>query len=155
MKKIIITLLTLMLVYAGSAQKTVLSSEKPAGIQEPVEALAIETDNRIYTKTDVEASYPGGDTAWNSFIKRNLNIARVKDSLKLPGGKTFSQTVLVQFVVGKDGSLSAFKSVSKDAEVNCAAEAVRVMKRSKNWIPAQLNGKIVNSFKTQAITFSF
>ena len=52
-------------------------------------------------------------------------------------------TVVVDFVVQEDGSLTKFK-VLKDIGGGCGEEAVRVMKMMPKWIPGKKDGKAVS-----------
>jgi len=38
--------------------------------QPPADTVKI--DNRIFTRVDVEAGYPGGDAAWRNYLVKNL-----------------------------------------------------------------------------------
>ncbi len=60
-------------------------------------------------------------------------------------------TVVVQFNVGKDGSVSNMEAISGDPLL---MEAVRIVKSSPDWIPARGEGKPLKSYKKQPITFS-
>ncbi len=156
MKKILLIPIFFFAALTGIAQKTVVSTERPANIQAPVEAAASDNDYKIYSVVDVPASFPGGDSAWKLFLNTNLNIAKIKDSIKLPERKTtFSETVLVKFVVAKDGAISDIRAVNNDANKNCIEEAIRIIKKSRKWVPAQLNGKLVNAYCIQPVNFSF
>ena len=58
-------------------------------------------------------------------------------------------TVIVQFVVDKEGNVSDVKVLSGPEELR--AEAMRVIKKSGKWTPAIQNGRKVNSYKRQPI----
>uniref|UniRef100_UPI003526AB95 energy transducer TonB n=1 Tax=Salmonella enterica TaxID=28901 RepID=UPI003526AB95 len=61
-------------------------------------------------------------------------------------------TVIVKFVVSKDGSLSQIECES-DPGFGICQEATRVIKRTKSWTPAIQNGRNVNAYRRQPITF--
>ena len=50
--------------------------------------------------------------------------------------------ILITFVIEKDGSINEIK-VLQDIGYGTGDEAIRVMKKSLNWIPAQKDGKPV------------
>lgn len=52
-----------------------------------------EEKDRIWTKVEIESSYPGGRPAWERFLKRNLNYPQLAQDNEIQG------TVIVQFVV--------------------------------------------------------
>jgi protein TonB len=100
--------------------------------------------NKIFQKVEIESEYPGGRVAWQRFLNRNLHFPPVED---------VQGTVVVQFIVGKDGSVSNVEAVSGPDELR--AEAVRVIKKSGKWTPAIQNGHQVTSQKRQPIIFRF
>lgn len=95
----------------------------------------VEEDNNIYNSAGIEVKpeYPGGLGKFYSFIKNNYQ-APEEEGLK---GK-----VIVSFVVEKDGTLTDIK-VLKDIGYGTGAEAIRVLKKSARWTPAEQNGKRV------------
>lgn len=100
--------------------------------------------NKVFQKVEIESDYPGGRVAWQRFLNRNLHFPPVED---------VQGTVVVQFIVGKDGSVSDVVAVSGPDELR--AEAVRVIKKSGKWTPAIQNGHQVISQKRQPIIFRF
>lgn len=107
----------------------------------------------VFEKVEEEAAFPGGDTAWRSFLMNNLNIDTIADQIKIPAKKkVFTQTVVVRFIVCKDGSLCEIKA-EKKGQAPLKAEAERVIKNSPNWIPAIVKGKPVKAYRRQPITF--
>ncbi|PZP49067.1 MAG: hypothetical protein DI598_08665 [Pseudopedobacter saltans] len=69
---------------------------------------------------------------------------------KAPAGRNY--TVVVSFLVGKDGTVSGVKA-ENDPGYGTAQEAFRVISRSGKWIPAQQDGKPVVYRQRQQITF--
>jgi periplasmic protein TonB len=100
--------------------------------------------NKVFQKVEIESDYPGGKVAWQRFLNRNLRFPPVED---------VQGTVIVQFIVGKDGSVSNVEAVSGPDELR--AEAVRVIRKSGKWTPAIQNGHQVISQKRQPIIFRF
>ena len=88
--------------------------------------------DKIYQmeEVDVKPEYPNGTQAFYQFIAKNY-LAPEKSGLK---GK-----VLLTFVIEKDGSINEIK-VLQDIGYGTGDEAVRAMKKSLNWIPAQKGG---------------
>ncbi len=122
-----------------------------APIDEPKGSSTIEVlnkgedENKIFVKVEKEAAFDGD---WNNFLKRNID-AETPASNDAPEG---SYTVVVKFVVSKDGSLSDI-ICETDPGYGICREAIRVIKKSKNWTPALQNGNIVNAYHRQPITF--
>jgi protein TonB len=62
-------------------------------------------------------------------------------------------TVVVQFIVDKEGNVSDVSAISGPSEGGLRDEAVRVIKKSGKWTPAVQNGRQVKSYKKQPIVF--
>lgn len=107
-----------------------------------------DTSLRIFEKVEVEASFPGGIPGWRSFLERNLN-AMVPIDNGAPNGKYL---VIVQFIVNKEGGISDIKPLTKEG-YGMEQEVVRIMKKSPSWTPAIMNGKPVNAYRKQPVTF--
>ncbi len=137
--------------------KTVESDNTKQVVQAPVEdkgtqvvevpVKAVEED-KIFTKVEIEAEYPGGQGAWKKFLERNLN-GQVATDNQAPAGK---YTVVVRFIVAKDGSVSDI-TPETSAGFGMEQEAVRAIKKAPKWTPAQQNGNIVKAYRRQPITF--
>lgn len=107
-----------------------------------------EDENKIFEKVEIEASFKGGESAWRKYLERNLN-ANVGPDNGAPAG---IYTVYVQFVVSKDGSISDVRALTNHG-YGMEAEAVRVIKKGPSWTPAIQNGRSVNAYRKQPITF--
>jgi periplasmic protein TonB len=102
-------------------------------------------EEKIFISVQQEAAYDGD---WNNFMKRNLN-PDVPAEKGAPAGK---YTVIVKFVVSKDGSISDI-ACENDPGHGICEEAIRVIKKTKKWVPAMQNGRNVNAYRRQPITF--
>ena len=96
--------------------------------------------NKTFTKVEIPSEYPGGGAAWQRFLNRNL---RPSDEAQ--------GTVVVEFIVDKEGNVSDVQAVSGPEELR--AESVRVIKKSGKWTPAIQNGHQVKSVKRQPIIY--
>jgi periplasmic protein TonB len=103
-------------------------------------------DNTPFTTVQVEAKYKGN---WRSFLERSLR-ADVPQENGAPAGRNY--TVIVSFIVDKDGTVSQVKA-ENDPGYGTAQEAVRVIKSSGKWVPAIQNGRNVVYRQRQQITF--
>lgn len=110
--------------------------------------VAVEEENKLYDRVDVEASYPGGDKEWRKFLERTLN-GNVPLDNGAPAGK---YTVIVQFVVTKDGSITDVRALTNHG-YGMEKEVIRVIKAGPKWVPAQQNGRIVKAYRRQPVTF--
>jgi N-acetylmuramoyl-L-alanine amidase len=102
----------------------------------------------IFTKTENEPSFPGGQSEWVRYLQKNINP-------NLPieeGWKPGVYKIVVSFIVRKDGTLADIKTNdypgSKTAE-NC----IDLIRKGPKWEPAIQNGHLVNAYKKQPITF--
>jgi protein TonB len=107
-----------------------------------------EDENKIFEKVEIEASFKGGEGAWKKYLERNLNPNTPVDN----GAPEGTYTVYVQFVVSKDGSISDVKALTNHG-YGMEAEAIRVIKKGPAWVPAVQNGRQVNAYRKQPITF--
>ncbi len=102
----------------------------------------------VFEKVEIEASYPGGDKAWIRFLQLNLD-AGVPAKKKAPVGV---YTVVIQFVVDKDGNVSDIKPLTKHG-YGMEEEVVSVLKKSTRWKPAVQDGRKVRAYRKQPVTF--
>ena len=90
--------------------------------------------------------FPGGMEAMYSFLRNELQYPAVARVNNIQG------TVLLEFVVEKDGSISNAKPlVSLYPE--CDAEAIRIVNKMPKWKPAKQNGKPVRCYFNLPIRF--
>lgn len=107
-----------------------------------------EDENQIFEKVEIEASFTGGESAWRKYLERNLNPNTPVDN----GAPEGTYTVYVQFVVSKDGSISDVKALTTHG-YGMEQEAMRVIRKGPKWVPAVQNGRSVNAYRKQPITF--
>lgn len=125
-----------------------LAAPPPDEGKQVVEAPKVEDENKIFEKVEVEAEFPGGLSAWRRYLERNLNAQVPSDA----GAPTGSYTVIVRFVVDKQGSISDVKAQTSHG-YGMEEEAVRAIKRGPKWTPAIQNGRNVTAYRSQPITF--
>ena len=104
-------------------------------------------NDRTYTKVAIEASYPGGDTAWAHFLNRTL---RYPDEAI---GNEIKGTVIVQFIVNTDSTISDVQAISGPNKGGLREESVRVVSLSGKWVPAMEEGRKVRSYKKMPLVF--
>jgi periplasmic protein TonB len=106
--------------------------------------------DKVFTKVEKEAKFPGGPEAWRKFLERNLNANVAADD----GAPAGNYTVKVQFIVDKEGNISQVQAIDVPrACPSCGPEAVKVIKRGPKWDPAVQNGRNVIYQAIQFITF--
>ena len=103
-------------------------------------------NNKIFTKVDKPAEYPGGVEGWITYLQGNLKYP--KKAIR----KNTMGVVKVQFLVDRQGVVTEVVALNDPGD-GLAEEAVRVIKESGKWIPAEQNGRKVFYRHIQAITF--
>jgi len=105
-------------------------------------------EDKIVEFVQIEASFPGGDNAWKRFLEKKLNPNTPVDN----GAPEGQYQVWVQFIVDKTGAISDVKALSNHG-YGMEEEAVNVIRKGPNWIPAIQNGKNVKAYRKQSILF--
>jgi len=98
-----------------------------------------------FEKVEIDAKFSGN---WEKFLLKNLDANIPADN----GAPAGHHTIIVQFVVDVDGSVSDIKPLT-NLGYGMEQEAVRVLKKATKWEPAIQNGRTVKAFRRQPITF--
>jgi protein TonB len=123
--------------------------EKGTGVVEAPKKVEEDYD-KVFTKVEKEAKFPGGMEGWKRYLERNLNANVAADDGAPPG----NYTVKVQFIVDKEGGISNVQSIEvPKACPSCGPEAVKVIKKGPKWEPAVQNGRNVIYQAIQYVTF--
>ena len=101
---------------------------------------------KTFTKVEVEAEYPRGQKAWAEYLTKNLKYP--ENAIK----KNIQGTVITQFIVEIDGSISNIKII-KRPDPSLSEVSYKAIQNSGKWIPAMQNGKKVRAYKRQPIVF--
>lgn len=103
-------------------------------------------DNKVFEAVEQMPTFPGGEAELMKYLSKNLSYPTLAAENGIQG------TVLLQFVVQKDGSIGEVKVVrSKDPDLD--KEAVRVVKGMPKFIPGRMNGQAVNVWFTLPVRF--
>lgn len=105
-----------------------------------------EEENKVFDVVEEQPSFPGGQGALMAWLRDNIKYPVVAAENAIQG------RVIVQFVVGKNGSISNVKVV-KSVDPSLDKEAVRVVSSMPNWTPGKQNGTSVNVRYTLPVTF--
>jgi len=102
---------------------------------------------KIYTKVEVEASFPGGLQAWSKYISRAITDSISKFT------KADYGTCVLRFIVNSDGTVSdVVATTMKGTEL--AKVSIRAIKNGPKWIPASQSGHTVACYRLQPVTLS-
>lgn len=116
--------------------------DQGTGILQPQE---VKEPEGPFTVVQVEAKFTGN---WEKFLLRYLNGNVPVDNGASPG----RYTVMIQFVVDVDGSVSDIRPLTS-VGFGMEEEAIRVLKKATKWEPAIQNGRQVKAYRRQPITF--
>lgn len=119
--------------------------EKSQVVEAP--KVVAEDEDKVFTKVEIEAKFPGGDAGWTRYVKKAIETNM--DELTEAGE---SGTCRVRFIVSKDGSVSNVEATTMKG-TKLAEIAVNVIRKGPNWTPAQQNGRHVNAYREQPVTF--
>ena len=107
---------------------------------------AVLEEEMIFTAVEKTAEFPGGQAGLMKFIASNLRYPESAQQNNTQG------RVVVKFIVEKDGSISN-PEISRSVDNDLDREALRIVNKMPNWIPAQSNGVPVRSYFNLPITF--
>lgn len=123
--------------------------EKGTGVVEAPKKQEEDYD-KVFTKVEKEAKFPGGAEGWKRYLERNLDANVAAND----GATTGNYTVKVQFIVDKSGAISNVQAIEvPKACPSCGPEAVKVIKKGPAWEPAVQNGRNVIYQAIQFVTF--
>jgi hypothetical protein len=106
----------------------------------------IDTD-KVFTKVEIEASFPGGEAAWTRYIK-NI-ITQYMDDLTYADN---SGICMIRFIVDRTGNVKNVEALTmKDTKLS--EIAIKAIVKGPKWIPAMQNGRPVNAYRQQPISF--
>jgi periplasmic protein TonB len=107
-----------------------------------VEITKEKRNHKISFKVKITSAFPDVDSAWIRFVERNVSSTIELDKRAKKG----KYIVAVKFIVAKDGSINDI-ACEKDPGFGSCREVIRVIKKSKNWTPAQQNGRQVSEYR--------
>lgn len=116
-----------------------------ATVNNNIQPNTLNTADAEVSVPDIESRYPGN---WENFVRRNINQDVPVDNGAPPG--TFRVTV--RFSVDAEGNVSNVEAINNPG-YGTAEEAVRAIKASGKWLPAEKDGQKVASKKKQSIIF--
>lgn len=111
-------------------------SEDPNKNAQEIASQSDKIEGDIFTVVEMQPEFEGGLDAFHKYIMNEIKYPRQAREAGVEG------RVDVQFVVGKDGSLSDVRAI-KGIGAGCDAEAVRVLQNAPSFKPGTQNGKPV------------
>lgn len=114
----------------------------PPPAPEPEPEVKVE-ENKVYDVVEQQPKFNGNLNQW---LSQNIKYPAVAAENGIEG------RVIVQFVVGKDGSISNV-TVVRGIDSSLDAEAKRVVGSMPKWVPGRQNGQSVNCKFTLPVLF--
>ena len=150
----------------GTAEHLAMSTGEAGAVGMPAEAAATETaatdslrgrvagvtvgaskdDGRVFDVVEEQPRYPGGTNALMTYLRDNIKYPAEAAKAGIQG------KVIVQFVVGKDGTVRDVKPI-RNISPELDAEAVRVVAAMPKWMPGYQRGEAVNVRYTLPVNF--
>lgn len=109
-----------------------LVADKGTGV-----VAAAPAENKVFTFVEQMPSFPGGESALMKYLNSHIRYPAVARENGIQG------TVVVQFIVGPDGSIRDVKTVGAKKGGGLEDEAIRVVKGMPKWTPGRQNGRAV------------
>ncbi len=106
-----------------------------------------EDEDKVFTKVEIEASFPGGASAWTKYVTRTI-MSNQDEFTESDFG-----TCVVKFIVDKTGKVSQVEATSMKGS-KLAEVATNAIRKGPNWTPAQQNGRYVNAYRLQPVTLT-
>ncbi len=103
--------------------------------------------DKVFTKVETEASFPGGQPAWIKYISRQIQ-ASIDTFTNADYG-----TCVVRFIVNTDGSVSDVQATTMQGTM-LARVSVDAIRKGPKWIPASQKGHTVASYRLQPVTLT-
>jgi periplasmic protein TonB len=106
-----------------------------------------EDADKIFTKVEIDAQFPGGPGAWQKYVTRAIQ-AEIDEFTESDYG-----TCIVKFIVSKDGTISNVEATTLKG-TKLAEIATNAIRKGPKWTPAQQNGRSVNAYRLQPVTLT-
>ncbi|HLZ17910.1 MAG TPA: energy transducer TonB [Cyclobacteriaceae bacterium] len=103
--------------------------------------------DQVYAKVMIESHFPGGTVAWKQFLNKNLHYPYDAISNEVQGD------IHVQFQIDSSGNVSDIKALDGPKKGGLREEAIRVVRISGKWVPANQNKVNIASVRTETISF--
>lgn len=114
------------------------------------DAIKNEREEIFNAAINVDVSFKGGKAKWSRFLQNNLDTEKILSSL--PDSASFSDSIVVRFVVSKSGDLSNLE-ILHAGNNTVKDEMTRLIKRScPMWEPAVApSGRTINAWHKETI----
>ncbi|HEV3324613.1 MAG TPA: energy transducer TonB [Puia sp.] len=109
------------------------------------DSALVDSLSKVFTTVEIESEFPGGARAWLQYLNEHLVYPKKAVRKRIEG------TVVLQFIVDKEGNISDLSALSGDPIL--AEAALKAMVDCPRWHPAMKDGRKVKSYKKQPVVF--
>lgn len=127
------------------------TAKKVVAAKEAIPVINDEDDNDmrfVFTKVEHEANFPGGLKAWTAYTEQKLSSFNPAKK----GAPKGMYQVVVRFIVSKKGKISDIQAETNNG-YSMEKEVIKILNESPDWEPAIQNGRPVNAYRRQPVTF--
>ncbi len=123
-----------------SLNKVIVTGYTQDTLPTPVQTqnnAAAANNHKVFQFVEQMPQFPGGQDALMKYLSSHIRYPKEARDNGLQG------TVVVQFIVQKDGTITHVKTVGKPKNGSLEKEAMRVVKQMPQWIPGKQNNRYV------------
>ncbi len=131
---------------AGALSLTACGNDITDNLGQEQTTVKADTADKMFGLVEEQPSFPGGQAALMKYIEENM---RCPDPESDASGR-----VIVQFVIGKDGTVKDPKVV-RGITPALDGEALRLVRNMPKWKPGKMSGKLVEVRYTLPVTFKW
>lgn len=108
----------------------------------------VKEDRGVFTVVEQQPEFPGGESAMYKWISEHLIYPKEAVRNGLTG------KVIVQFIIEKNGSITAVSVIRDAVGAGAGPEAKRIIEKMPSWKPGRQNGNNVRVQFTMPISFN-
>jgi hypothetical protein len=133
--------------YGEIAKEGVIEINEKSDVK--IENVKVEKNqDPVFSEVEIAAQFPGGQDEWRKYLIQNLKA----DIAVKEGWKPGTYNVTIQFIIDKEGNLSKFEAMNYKGS-KTAQHCIDIIKNGPKWLPAVQNGRKVNAYYKQPVTF--
>ncbi len=117
------------------------------GTQVVAKPVSKQNEDSVFIRVEIDATFPGGPGGWTKYVSKAVqgNIDEFSES--------DYGTCMVKFIVDKNGKVSHVEATTMK-NTKLAEIAINAIRKGPDWIPAQQNGRCVNAYRFQPVTYT-
>jgi protein TonB len=108
----------------------------------------------VYPYVDSAPLFPGGVEKWNSYINSTTVFTDAVAKAKAQGMTAGVYTVMLRFAINADGTVGDVRTLGKAYGYGLEEAAIKLVKDSGKWTPANVEGEATKGYMQLPIRFS-